>query len=107
MLDVCEWDDREPRLLNKGRVFESGIGFDLRKRCRLRKRLAGFYLYEWFPGIVRIHRNDARAADRPLLPTSVIDDELVSRFHLAQVLNGSRIGDSVPCGVFVALKISE
>src|SRR5581483_4105363 len=55
----------------------------------------------------RIDRDYRRGSDCSLFVAGVIDDQPVSWFHVAQVLEGYRIRDSVPNRGFVALQIGE
>ena len=60
-----------------------------------------------FLGSVVVTETTESRADGSLLVAGVIDDEFVSRLHLAEIFYRRGIGDAVPLRLFVTLEIGE
>ncbi len=89
------------------RVLEGLLGLDGVESFRVLEALAGFDAHDGNFGIGWIDACHRARAHCGALIAGVVEDQFRSRLHLAQVLDGCRVGDAVPHGLTVADEIVE
>lgn len=102
-----ERDDREPADEDQRRRGEERLGFEVGERLGLPEALAHFDVDDGDFGAGGIHAEDRAGADGGALVSGVVKDPFGSGLHLAQVLDGSGVGDAIPDSLAVAQEVVE
>lgn len=102
-----EGNDGKASLAQERRIGEQCTLFDVSQSYGMRNSLSGGNSDDGDFGIGGIDREHVGGADGATLVAGKVDDEFVAFFHLAQMLDGRRIGYSIPDGFVVLLELLE
>ena len=100
-----EGDYGEAELAEEDGVVEDGGGADLVEGFFCFEALAGGYADLGVFGVGRVYREDFGGADGGFADVGVVDDEIFTLFHVAEIEEGLVVGYTVPDRLFVAEEV--
>lgn len=93
--------------MDERRIAKKLVLLDIGESAWLGQALIGFDENSRIPGIGGVDARDGCCSYGLALFAGMVENQLVSGFHLAQMLQGDGICDAVPDGFAVTLEIGE